>query len=339
MSRPQEDAPILPKRYPRGSFSDWARLADRKRRSGVTVTVVLPAREVADTIGSVLGELTALQAAPEPLVDQVVVVDADSSDGTAEIARGHGVDVFSENHLMPEYGPNLGKGDALWRGLSVARSDIVAFADTDTRNFSREMVTGVLGPLLLDTGIHFVKGAFRRPFYRDERSADAGGGRVTEIAAKPLLNLFFPQLAAFAQPLAGEFAARGELLRSLPFVSGYGVDIGLLIDAALCCGAEALAETDLGVRLNRHQTLEALSRMGFAVARTVVDRAIRAGAVSGPPPLLGQAPRLIGARSRRDHYIHSSVESDGVHTAAFWEPLMERPPLDSLQGGPPARDT
>ena len=194
-----------------------------------SVTLIFPARNVAGTIGSILSVVDGLRARTG-LPDQVIVIDADSPDGTAEVARAHGAEVYSENELMRAYGPAQGKGDAMWRALSVARGDIVMFADADTADFEEHFVYGTLGPLLADPQLQFVKAAFRRPFKQGEEKIADGGGRVTELMAKPLINLFYPELAGFVQPLAGEFAARREVLSSVPFFTGYGVEIGMLID-------------------------------------------------------------------------------------------------------------
>src|SRR6516165_12696285 len=194
-----------------------------------STTLVLPGRNVAGTIGTILDVVAGLRQRTG-LPDQVIVVDADSPDGTADIARAHGAEVYSENELVPTYGPAQGKGDAMWRSLSVARGDIIMFADADTTDFRDHYVYGTLGPLLADPAIQFCKAAYRRPFTQEEKSLADGGGRVTELMAKPLLNLFYPELAGFVQPLAGEFAARRELFNKVPFFTGYGVEIGMMID-------------------------------------------------------------------------------------------------------------
>src|SRR5581483_2834327 len=186
-------------------------------------TLILPARNVARTVGPILDTVAALRARTG-LPGQVVVIDADSPDGTAEIARAHGAEVYSENELLPEYGPAQGKGDAMWRGLSVARGDIVMFADADTSNFREQFIYGTLGPLLTMPEVQFTKAAYRRPYTDASQSVPDGGGRVTELMAKPLFNFFRPELAGFVQPLAGEFAAYRDLLRSVPFLTGYGVE-------------------------------------------------------------------------------------------------------------------
>ncbi len=180
-------------------FGNARQLGRVKRERGLTVSLILPTRNVAETIGSVLDEVDYLRRPDIRLIDQVIVVDADSTDGTAEIALHHDVEVYSENALMPEYGRAHGKGDAMWRGLSVATGDIIAFADTDTGNFCRQLVTGVVGCLITKPDIQFVKAAYRRPYTQETVSVPDGGGRVTELTAKPALNLLFPELAGFVQ--------------------------------------------------------------------------------------------------------------------------------------------
>ena len=250
-------------------FSDLAGSGEAMRRPDVTL--ILPAREVAGTIGPILDTVTKLNERTG-LVDQVLVVDADSADGTADIARAHGAEVYSENELLPEYGPAQGKGDAMWRALSVARGDIVMFADADTRDFGEHFIYGTLGPLLMVPGVQFSKAAYRRPFTSAEQSVADGGGRVTELTAKPLLNFFFPELTGFVQPLAGEFAVSRDLLLRTPFLTGYGVEIAILIDVLGAAGLPAMAQVDLGSRQNRHQPLWDLTRMSSAVLRALARR-------------------------------------------------------------------
>jgi glucosyl-3-phosphoglycerate synthase len=256
-------------------FGNTRELAQLKRERDVKVSLILPTRNVAGTIGSVLETVEYLRSPDIGIIDQVVVVDADSADGTAEIARGYNVEVYSENALMPEYGKTLGKGDAMWRGLSVATGDIIAFADTDTGNFRQQLVLGVVGCMISRPDIKFVKAAYRRPFTKEAVSVPDGGGRVTELTAKPALNLLFPELAGFVQPLAGEFGGTRDLMYSVPFFSGYAVEVGMLIDVLHACGLSAMAQVDAGMRKNRHQDLGSLSRMGYAVMRAVLTRAMQ----------------------------------------------------------------
>ena len=243
-----------------------------------TVSVCLPARNEARTIGPILEQLMPLRELG--VVDQIVVLDH-SSDGTAEIARALGAEVHAQNELMPEVGPVLGKGDAMWRALPVLTGEVVCFLDADSERFGAHFACGVLGPVLSRPEIAFVKGFYRRPFRVGETTFPDGGGRVTELTARPLLNLFYPELAAIRQPLAGEIAARRDLLERLPFATGYGVDIGLLIDAYSEVGLEAIAQVDLDVRQNAHQPLRDLGPMAYAVLRAVAVRLEREGRLRG----------------------------------------------------------
>jgi glucosyl-3-phosphoglycerate synthase len=227
---------------------------------------------------------------------------------------------------MRAYGPAQGKGDAMWRALSVARGDIVMFADADSDDFEEHFVYGTLGPLLADPQLQFVKGAFRRPFKQGEEKILDGGGRVTELMAKPLINLFYPQLAGFVQPLAGEFAARRDLLSRVPFFTGYGVEIGMLIDVFDQVGLGAMAQVDLGTRQNRHQSLGSLSRMSSVVLRTVAAREGLAQRSEGAN-LDGTAP---GLWEQPDTYLHAVATEDGLHLDEHLNELVERPPLASL---------
>lgn len=246
-----------------------------------SVSVCLPARDEARTIGPILEELMPLR--DRGVLDQIVVVDR-SSDGTAEIARALGAEVHCQDELMPELGPVLGKGDAMWRALPVLTGEVVCFLDADSERFGAHFACGVLGPVLCRPEIAFVKGFYRRPFRMGETTMPDGGGRVTELTARPLLNLFYPELAAVRQPLAGEIAARRELLEGLPFATGYGVDIGLLIDAYTAVGLDAIAQVDLEVRQNAHQPLQDLGPMAYAVLQAVAVRLEREGRLRGPLP-------------------------------------------------------
>lgn len=243
-----------------------ARLAAER---DATVSVVLPARDEAATIGPIVEVL--MELVGQGAVDQVLVVD-DSRDDTAALARAAGAEVLAQSSLLPGYGPVRGKGDAMWRGLSAARGDVVAFLDADTAPFAAHFACGLLGPLLLDDGVALVKGAYRRPFDTGTQVLPTGGGRVTELTARPLLRRFFSGVAWLRQPLAGEVAARRTLFEQLPFTCGYGVDVGLLLDALELVGAEAIAEVDLDVRQNRHQPLEALGAMAEEVLAAVCAR-------------------------------------------------------------------
>lgn len=315
-------------RAPRGLSRDLA-LADwRARRSfrseafdserlvalkGGPISVILPARDVADTIASIIDSLEPLREIG--LIDEVLVIDAASHDGTAAIAAAQGAQVLQEDELLRDHGPSRGKGDAMWRALSVARGEIAVFLDADTRDFTASFVVGLLGPLLSNPQIRFVKGAFRRPLALGGCVLPGEGGRVTELVARPLVNLYAPHLAGFDQPLAGEVAADTELLRSLSFPAGYGVEIANLIDVARLCGMDALAQVDLGERQNRHQPLRDLSAMAYAVMVAAAGRLQDTGLHAPPAP----GPLALPPRS-------GETTTEMRHVVVF-----ERPPLESLQ--------
>jgi len=291
------------RRYRAEAFSPEALGAAKQ---GSTVSVVLPAKECSETIGRVLAS-TVSPAVEAGLVDEVIVIDAASRDGTAARAAAMGAIVLEQDEVLPEHGPALGKGDAMWRGLHHCRGDVVCFLDADTEDPHPHHLLGLLGPLLTEPQVALVKAAFERPFRAGGRTLANEGGRVTEVMARPLLNLHFPLLAGFAQPLAGEFGARREVLTRIPFPVGYGVEIAVLIDALESSGLQALAECHVGTRQNRHQPLRALGEMAFAVL-SAVER------------------RLDGSRSVvGGHYLRPWEDGASVRV-----PVDERPSLDSL---------
>ena len=265
-------------------------LRDRKQES---VTVVLPTRAVADTIGPIVEQLQLLGG----LIDQILVIDSASTDGTAEIAAALGAEVYQESELVPELGQANGKGDAMWRALAVARGDVIAYLDSDTRAFPGHFATGMLGPLLCRDDVEFVKGCFQRPFTTaegDTRPRD--GGRVTELTARPLFSAFYPELAGFVQPLAGEVAARRAFFDELPFATGYAIETSMLLHARdQLGGIDGMAQVDLDVRHNYHQPLPQLGPMAYAVLRVILERLRREGRLADDhaPPLQTADGQLI----------------------------------------------
>jgi glucosyl-3-phosphoglycerate synthase len=236
----------------------------------VSVSVCVPTRECAETIGPIAATLMKLRE--DGAVDEVVVVDAGSADGTAAIAACEGAHVLQQDELAPSAGPVLGKGDAMWRSLSVLRGDVVCFVDGDTTGFDDHFVRGLIGPLCCEQGTDFVKATYRRPFTAGEVEIPDAGGRVSQLLARPLIARFYPDLADLEQPLAGEIAARRELLERIPFVTGYGVEIGMLIDVLAEVGADAIAQVDLGERRNAHQPLHDLRPMADSILGVVAAR-------------------------------------------------------------------
>ena len=305
-------------------FSELERLGRQKRERDLTVSLVLPCRNVADTVGGIIDEIHAVNEKAS-LVDQILAIDADSDDGTAEIAADHGAETYSENELMHSHGPAHGKGDAMWRSLSVATGDLVMYVDADTKDFKPQFVYGILGPILEVPQIRYVKAAYRRPFKKGESMEPDGGGRVTELSTKPLFNLFYPELTGFVQPLAGEFVADAELFRSIPFLTGYAVETGIMIDALKKVGLGAMAQVDLGTRQNRHQALRDLSRMSYAVLRAVARRLREDGRLNQ-----ARDPQLPEQLFQLSNYQHAVATPDGLQLQEYVEELVERPPINDV---------
>ena len=244
-----------------------------KRRGGHSVSVVLPARDEEATVGALVGDIAERWMRAVPLVDELLVVDSDSTDGTAAVARAAGADVVATTEVLPSCGTRPGKGEALWKSLAATSGDLIVFLDADLLGDIGHYVPGLLGPLLSDPHVHYVKGCYTRPLVLDGVTVPAGGGRVTELTARPLLNALWPELAGFVQPLGGEYAGRRSVLEQVPFVSGYGVEVGLLIDLLDLAGLGALAQVDLGVRRHGSQSEEALGAMAGQVVSAVLARA------------------------------------------------------------------
>lgn len=259
----------------------WAReLAAVK--GGTTISVVLPARNEAATVGTIVACLRRELVDTVALIDELVVIDSGSVDDTAAVAAAAGATVFSQQSLLPALGDVPGKGEALWKSLIATEGQIVAFIDSDLQGFEPQFVVGLLGPLLTDPTVDFVKAFYDRPLRTGEAVLPAGGGRVTELVARPLLNAFWPALAGFIQPLAGEYGGRRSLLEQIPFLSGYGVEIGMLIDVLDAVGLDAMAQVDLGQRRHRNSTDVVLGRMAMQIQLAAVAR-LRAGAALGEP--------------------------------------------------------
>ncbi|HSE70454.1 MAG TPA: glucosyl-3-phosphoglycerate synthase [Nocardioidaceae bacterium] len=261
---------------------DWGQwsledLRHAKQRTGSQVSLVLPARDEAGTIGGIVGRLTSLRDAG--LVDELVVIDSDSSDDTAAVAATAGAVVHRAADVRPDLGPRAGKGEALWKSLFVTTGDVLVFMDADLVEWDTHFVTGLLGPLLTAPDVQLVKGFYERPLVHADAEAAYEGGRVTELVARPLLSLRWPALAGIAQPLAGEWAVRRSLFERLSVPTGYAVDLAAVIDTYLLHGVDALAQVDLGRRVHQHQPLRDLGAMALQIM-AMADQ--RTGGVLGP---------------------------------------------------------
>jgi len=253
-------------------YDDLQRLLALKHQQGVRISLGLPTLNEEQTIGDIIGQVQEHLMEKTPLLDEVVLIDSGSQDRTREIAAARGVPVYVHQEILPQYGAFSGKGEALWKSLYVLTGDIVAWCDTDIKNFHPRFVYGVIGPLLRERRLVYCKGFYRRPIQFGEQIQASGGGRVTELTARPLLNLFYPELSGMLQPLSGEYAGRRFALEAVPFFTGYGVETGLLIDLLERHGLNALAQVDLLERIHRNQELIPLSKMAFAITQVVIQR-------------------------------------------------------------------
>jgi glucosyl-3-phosphoglycerate synthase len=255
--------------YHADEFDNLDFLVDLKRSLGLTISLALPALNEQETVGNVITTVKEALMDRVPLLDEIILIDSNSSDCTRQIAADLGIPTFIHQQTLPQYGTRHGKGEALWKSLYVTRGDIILWIDTDIVNIQPHFVSGLIGPLLLRPEVQLVKGFYRRPLRVDEKLQAGGGGRVTELTARPLLNLLYPELSGLIQPLAGEYGGRRTALETLPFSSGYGVEIGLLIDMLENFGLNSIAQVDLQERIHHNQPLEALSKMSFTIIQTV----------------------------------------------------------------------
>ncbi len=252
-------------------FSDVASLVKLKKKRGLTVSLGLPTLNEGETIGKILKTIKDELYDKYPLLDEIVLIDSNSTDGTQEIARNLGIPVYIDNEILPSQGANRGKGEALWKSLYALSGDIIVWIDTDIKNVTPSFVYGLVGPLLKYPRVKYVKGFYRRPLKIGDTLRETGGGRVTELTARPLINLFFPELSGLIQPLSGEYAGRREVLEQVGFYTGYGVEIGLLINILEKFGLSIFGQVDLIKRVHRNQSLSALSKMSFAIIQVVIE--------------------------------------------------------------------
>jgi glucosyl-3-phosphoglycerate synthase len=303
--------------------SDWppARLLAAKQAAGARISVVLPALDEEETVGAIVAAVREDLVEAVPLVDELLVVDSGSVDRTAENAAAAGAKVLHRDEILPAVPSVPGKGEVLWRSLAATTGDLVCFVDADLKAFSSTVVTGVLGPLLCDPGVHLVKAMYDRPLVAGSAVLPAGGGRVTELVARPILNLHWPLLAGFVQPLGGEYAARRSLLERLPFPTGYGVETAMLIDTLALVGLEGMAQVDVGVRLHHHQDDAGLGRMASEIMQVAWERLQREGRI------------LPGGDDARPHTLMTQFhrEAEGFAPRSTDVRVVERPPMRTLR--------
>ena len=297
-------------------WQDWSleTLLRRKQETGLTTSLVVPARNEAATVGAVVGRVREALMGTTALLDEIVVIDSDSTDDTFAVATGAGAVVHRSHEIRPDLGTYAGKGEAMWKSLFVTRGDLVVFMDADLVDWDTHFVPGLLGPLLTGDGIALVKGFYERTAGQDAAGeATLEGGRVTELVARPLIALEWPELSWLVQPLAGEWAVRRDLFERLRVPTGYAVELAALIDTARLLGPEAIAQVDLGRRAHRHQSLSDLG--GMAVQ--ILAASARRSAGSAPEHVSLDQPRKNGP---------------DIDNARREIPLVERPPAIGVPG-------
>jgi glucosyl-3-phosphoglycerate synthase len=299
------------------AFWDRRRLVEEKERQGLTISLCLPAYNEEKTIGKEIVIFKSELHDRYPLVDEIAVVDSGSTDRTREIAASFGAEVFRAEDYLPQYGTRRGKGENLWKALYLLRGDILVFVDSDIANAHPRFVYGLVGPLIQNPEIQYVKAFYDRPLASSQGLRPTGGGRVTEILIRPLFSLFYPELTGIIQPLSGEYAGRRSILEQIPFPVGYGVETAMLIDIFGKLGLRGLAQTDLDVRVHRNQDTAALGRMAFGLLRTFLTRLTRdqkAELAETLPTLMRQ---FVVTDGTYDHVVHEIEE-------------VERPPMRDI---------
>ena len=301
-------------RFHHSQFADARHLARLKADAGQMVSVCIPTFNEAETIAAIVTTIRAELIDGVPLVDEILVIDSGSVDDTRELARQAGAAVFLSSEIAPETGSRCGKGENLWKALHAAKGSIICYLDGDISNFHAGFVTGLLGPLLTDPGIDYVKAYYERPLALGDATHSNGGGRVSEILVRPMISLFYPELAGILQPLSGEYAARRPLLESLPFPTGYGVEIAHLIDLARSGMLERIAQTDLEKRIHRNRENGDLGDTAFAILRVIFRRLERDG-------------KLTLASALTEIHQRWSIDETRVEPVVKNIPEPERPPL------------
>jgi glucosyl-3-phosphoglycerate synthase len=312
-----DDDDLLERTWHHSRFQNIERLVALKEKKGVKISLAFPTLNEESTIGKEILVIRTELMDRHPLVDEIAVIDSSSKDKTRQVAERFGARVFDSKTILPKYGSFRGKGENLWKSLYVLEGDIIVWVDADISNIAPKFVYGLLGPLLEDDKIGYVKSFYERPIRSSSGINPSGGGRVTEILVRPLFSLFYPALARLVQPLSGEYAGRRSLLERLSFSVGYGVELAHLIDIYELSGIEALAQVDLDIRVHRNQTTAALGKMAYGILGAFFSRAEKYGSGKILKELAGYHIAL--EREDAAHRVQKTVISG-----------EERPPMISI---------
>ena len=305
-------------------FEEVQRLVELKQAQKLTISLGLPALNEERTVGKVIATVKRALMDNVPLLDEIILIDSNSTDRTRHIGQRLGVPVYIHQEILPQYGAYQGKGEALWKSLFVLKGDIVAWIDTDITNIHPRFVYGLLGPLLREPRIQYVKGFYHRPLRVGDKLQAGGGGRVTELVARPMLNLFYPELSGVVQPLSGEYAGRRAALERLPFFTGYGVETGMLIDMFGAFGLQGIAQCDLEERIHKNQELPALGKMSFQILQVFIRRL-----ESRHGPMLAEVNKTMKLIQHEQDRFYLDIEDIREHERL---PMIRLPEYRRLRG-------
>jgi glucosyl-3-phosphoglycerate synthase len=309
---------LLENTFHHSRFADKRRLFELKKEKGLAISLAFPTLNEEATIAKEILVIKTELMDRVPLIDEIAVIDSGSSDRTCEIAGAYGAKVYQSKDILKSQGFFRGKGENLWKSLYVLSGDIIVWIDADIQNISPKFLYALVGPLLEDERLQYVKAFYERPIRTPAELMASGGGRVTEILVRPLFSLFFPELACLIQPLSGEYAGRRKILEQLSFSVGYGVELGHLLDIYHMFGIQALAQVDLDKRVHRNQSIQSLSRMSFGILNTFFSRLHKYGEGS------------LNAKMNAFHITLNLVKEK--HEPILTEvPVFERPPIIEIE--------
>jgi glucosyl-3-phosphoglycerate synthase len=303
--------------YHHSSFADLPDLVEQKEKQGLTISLCIPTLNEENTIGKEIVLFRSELMRRFPLLDEIAVIDSGSTDKTLEVAESFGADVYFADDILPNLEKKRGKGENLWKAIYQLQGDIIVYIDADIKNIHPRFAYGLIAPLVYRKEIQYVKAFYDRPLAFSQGVRPSGGGRVTEILIRPLFSLFFPDLTGLIQPLSGEYAVRREVLESIPFPIGYGVETSHLIDVYQQWGLEAFAQTDLDQRVHRNQATRSLGKMSFGILQTFFSRLMALGIIKDQLEL-SHVLRQFQAHDEEFETLELNIEEE------------ERPPMNTI---------